>query len=237
MISKSELNKYIDEQNTEILEGKDFLSVTCDAITDMKEGEEIAAKLFRVLSYNKTGVGLSANQIGINKRVCVLTVKEPIYLINPTYTADLSSHNIIYLEQCLSFPNQMVRTERFGSITVKADNIEGELYFDVQDVPADKWMTDIDVLECVAIQHEIDHINGLEMFDREYKPLPISVPKTYDRNDKVTIYNFKDPEQVQVIKFKRISDYVGWGLLDKKPELDEITAQLNKFASIEIASK
>jgi len=45
--------------------------------------EKIAAKLLNYLNESKTGIGLAANQIGINKRVCVVNVKEPLVLINP----------------------------------------------------------------------------------------------------------------------------------------------------------
>ena len=49
----------------------------------IEEGEEIGIKLLHELRNSKNGVGLAANQIGINKRVCVVNVKEPIVLINP----------------------------------------------------------------------------------------------------------------------------------------------------------
>ena len=39
--------------------------------------------MFEILNKRKDGIGLSANQVGINKRVAVLNVKEPIVLINP----------------------------------------------------------------------------------------------------------------------------------------------------------
>ena len=48
------------------------------------EGEDIAKRLLDELSNSKSGIGLAANQIGINKRVCVINVKEePLILINP----------------------------------------------------------------------------------------------------------------------------------------------------------
>ena len=48
-----------------------------------EEGYNIGKKLLRELSLHKDGVGLAANQVGINKRVCVINVSKPIVLINP----------------------------------------------------------------------------------------------------------------------------------------------------------
>ena len=42
------------------------------------EGEDIAKQLLDELSNSENGIGLAANQIGINKRVCVINVKEPL---------------------------------------------------------------------------------------------------------------------------------------------------------------
>ena len=50
--------------------------------TTIKEGEEIGIRLLHEIR-NSNGIGLAANQIGINKRVCVINVKEPMVLINP----------------------------------------------------------------------------------------------------------------------------------------------------------
>ena len=47
------------------------------------EGHEISRELIQVLKERGDGIGLAANQVGINKRVCVINVKEPIVLINP----------------------------------------------------------------------------------------------------------------------------------------------------------
>ena len=53
-----------------------LLKEKCKPCDSIKEGEEIGAQLLKELS--DKGIGLAANQIGINKRVCVLNVKEPV---------------------------------------------------------------------------------------------------------------------------------------------------------------
>ena len=59
------------------------LKEVCEPCKSVEEGEEIASKLLKELTKSKNGIGLAANQIGINKRVCVVNVKEPLYFINP----------------------------------------------------------------------------------------------------------------------------------------------------------
>ena len=67
-----------------IITEKTKLQTLCESVSSVEEGEEIAANLFNQLTESENGIGLAANQIGINKRVCVINVKEPLYLINPS---------------------------------------------------------------------------------------------------------------------------------------------------------
>ena len=123
------------------------------------EGEDIAKRLLEELSNSKNGIGLAANQIGINKRVCVINVKEePLILINPEII-ERSKETFVFPEGCLSFPNKHVRTIRNTSIKVKADNHDEELTFsaDSKDFK--------DAFECACVQHEIDHLDGILFID------------------------------------------------------------------------
>ena len=111
-----------------IITNKSKLETPCE-IVSIKEGEEIAVRILHELRNSKIkGVGLAANQIGINKRVCVVNVKEPIVLINPKIV-EKSEETFIFPEGCLSFPKKYVRTLRHTSVTVEADNHNGKLYF------------------------------------------------------------------------------------------------------------
>ena len=49
----------------------------------VEEGLEIATELFQILNERQDGVGLAANQVGIDARVAVVNVREPRILINP----------------------------------------------------------------------------------------------------------------------------------------------------------
>ena len=70
--------------NTEyqIITDISYLRQPCEPVT-LEEGMELGKLLIKCLKMTKSGVGLSANQIGIRKRVCVVNVKEPIILVNP----------------------------------------------------------------------------------------------------------------------------------------------------------
>tara|TARA_Y100000114_G_scaffold13942_1_gene11273 strand:+ start:240 stop:680 length:441 start_codon:yes stop_codon:yes gene_type:complete len=139
----------------QIIKDRSSLSKKCKPCTTIEEGEAIAKRLLDVLSSTNNGVGLAANQIGIQKRVCVVNVKKPIVLINPQIVSNFGS--IRFKEGCLSFPEEYVATARYANIAVKSDNHKNILFFSSSD----------NVLECVCVQHEIDHLDGVVMHDRK----------------------------------------------------------------------
>ena len=197
------IQEILDNDSTDIVRGRAKLSLPCEK-TSIEEGEEIANKLFRVLTARNDGYGLAANQIGIRKQVCVLNVKKPLYLINPRIVD--SEGELIYYERCLSFPGEFVRTKRRSMVVVECDNYEGQLYFDVSYLSIEERNDDnLDVVEIVAIQHEIDHVNGKTMFDSEDIQKPVRVGEKYGRNDKVTVTNGTDTKIIKYKNFEKMS--------------------------------
>ena len=188
-----------------IIKDKNKLTTKCET-TNIKDGEEIAVRLLHELrTSEESGIGLAANQIGINKRVCVINVKEPLVLINPEII-ERSEKEFIFPEGCLSFPNKKVRTKRSVSIKVKADNHNEVLSFSADS----KEMND--AFECVCVQHEIDHLNGITMFDREFKQVPIKrESKKIGRNEKVMITKGSESK---TLKYKKAEPLLedGWVL-------------------------
>ena len=139
------------------------------------------------------GVGLAANQIGLDVRACVINVKEPLVLINPRVT-EVSKDTVAYVEQCLSIQKTMdkpVKTIRHKSFTVECDNL-GTVIFssdvDGQWKDSNDFFNDSGLLECVVAQHEIDHLNGILITDekRRYTTTVIATKK-YNRNDMVMV--------------------------------------------------
>ena len=194
-----------------IIEDKSKLEIKCSPVS-VKEGEEIGVRLLHELRQSENGIGLAANQIGINKRVCVINVKEPLVLINPKIV-EKSKEQFVFPEGCLSFPNDKIKTQRYVSVVIEADNHEGRLSFsaDSKDIN--------DAFECVCVQHEIDHLDGITMFDRELqKPKPMvrgeNAPLKIGRNEKVLIACGVDSK---VMKYKKAIPLLesGWTLVEQ----------------------
>ena len=191
-----------------IVQDRKKLEVKCSPVS-VKEGEEIGVRLLHELRESENGIGLAANQIGINKRVCVINVKEPLVLINPKIV-EKSKEQFIFPEGCLSFPDSKIKTTRHQDIVVEADNHTEQLSFSAnsQDIN--------DAFECVCVQHEIDHLNGITMFDREFKQEPIvkgiNAPKKIGRNEKVTITKGTESKDLKYKKAKSMLED-GWTLV------------------------
>tara|TARA_R100001377_G_C3182499_1_gene107209 strand:+ start:143 stop:730 length:588 start_codon:yes stop_codon:yes gene_type:complete len=180
----------------------------CEEVTDFEEAEKISAELITKLTESKLGIGLAANQIGYNKRICVINVKEPIVLINPKII-DRSQETFAFPEGCLSFPNKKIRTIRNVSVSVECDNMDSTLFFNADSNDLN------DAMECVCVQHEIDHLDGITMFDRKVKGNTIKrVGKKLGRNDKVTITKGSESK---VLKYKKVKSLLesGWNLSEQ----------------------
>jgi|TARA_R110000803_G_scaffold36272_2_gene77984 peptide deformylase len=140
----------------------------------VEEGLKIATELFQILNKRKDGIGLAANQVGIDARVAVLNVREPVILINPEIIS--KEIEIPFYEGCLSFPSKGCHTKRYETIEVKTAQIEGSWMFsgvDKGEAGMGSWEIDkkkqnreLRTLEAVCVQHEIDHLNGMRILDR-----------------------------------------------------------------------
>ena len=182
----------------------------------VEEGMAIATELFQILNQRGDGIGLAANQVGIDAQVAVLNVREPLVLINPKI---LSKENEInYYEGCLSFPKKGVHTKRYRDVLVSTEQSESDWYFSGAPNAGEgkgSWEEnkeddrELRLLEAVCVQHEIDHLMGTTIFDREDKPKPIISTKKFGRNELVTI---KRNDAVKVLKYKKAKPLLddGW---------------------------
>jgi len=158
-----------------------------------EEIDEISVTLLQELKKHG-GIGLSANQIGIDKRACVINVKEPLVLINPK-VVEVSKDIVAYVEQCLSIPKSMrkpVKTVRHKTFTIECDNL-GTVVFSPDSEKgtwetSEEFFSDEGLLECVVAQHEIDHLDGklITDEDRRYTETIIRTKK-YGRNERVMV--------------------------------------------------
>ncbi|MFJ8512778.1 peptide deformylase [Lysinibacillus xylanilyticus] len=125
----------------------------------------------------RPGSGLSANQIGLNKRMFAAFFqdgdkKHEYMLINPKIISH--SLNMVYLpegEGCLSVNRRVSGfVPRYERIKVKAYDINGH-----------EAIFQFNGYDSILMQHEIDHLNGIMFYDRINKENPFKLP------DNVTI--------------------------------------------------
>ena len=181
------------------------------------EGTKIASELFRILNERKDGIGLAANQVGIDAAVAVLDIREPIILINPVIEEQWDE--IDYYEGCLSYPKKGIHTKRYKNIIVKSAQEESGMYFSGVESSKGKgtWEESAKqdqeqrLLEAVCVQHEIDHLMGKTIFDREKRLLPVKNDyKRYGRNEIVGITDGKDYKDIKYKKAKPLLDSGEW---------------------------
>ena len=100
------------------------------------------------------GVGLAANQVGVPLRIVVIQVPEQdvLVLVNPVVVETKGERTVI--EGCLSVPGYQAEVIRAESVRVQARDRNGKLFR--------KRGTD---LLAQALQHEIDHLNGVLYID------------------------------------------------------------------------
>jgi peptide deformylase len=190
------------------------------------EGLHIAKDLFNVLAERKDGIGLAANQVGIDAAVAVLNVREPIILINPVIEDQWDE--IDYYEGCLSYPNKGIHTKRYKNIIVKSAQSESGWYFSGAESSTEARGTweeeesDQDqeqrLLEAICVQHEIDHLNGKTIHDRKVDTT-IRAEKKIGRNEKVLI---ACGVESKVMKYKKAIQLLenGWALVETEESYD-----------------
>lgn len=106
--------------------------------------------------YKFNGVGLSAVQVGVLKRVVVIDIDDDTgvkVLINPKITKVKGEHEVE--EGCLSFPNQYAKLIRPKEVTVEALDRDGK-----------KIIIKAKDLLAQAIAHELDHLDGVVFTDK-----------------------------------------------------------------------
>ena len=128
---------------------------------------EITPEIHRLMDdmldtmYAANGIGLSAVQVGVLKRVIVVDVdqrdeggvRNPIKMINPEIIGETEELNV-YNEGCLSFPGQYSEVERPEAIKLRYLDENGK-----------EHVIEADGLLATCLQHEIDHMNGVVFVD------------------------------------------------------------------------
>jgi peptide deformylase len=131
-----------------------ILRKKCRLVSTVDDDIRKQLEQMRLLMHSQNGIGLAANQAGLDASMIVCEIKGAcIKLINPTIVK--ASGMVRFKEGCLSFPGIEIDVRRFAKILVKAKNEFGQdVEFEVDDVLA------------IILQHEIDHINGIPFIFR-----------------------------------------------------------------------
>jgi len=193
----------------------DSLKNPCKKVS-VEEGKKIAVDLFNKLVKDKNAIGLAANQIGIDASVAVVNVIKPIILINPRIIKMWDE--IPYVEGCLSFPGNPRSTKRYKYIQYTDSLIEESRGEDasviygptIDEIKSEKKDTyDRQLLESVCVQHEIDHLYGIRILDREQQLQPVRTERKIKRNEIIKIQKGDD---VKVLKYKKAQSLLkeGW---------------------------
>ncbi len=153
--------------------GDSVLRRTADPITKIdSETKQIAEKMVEAM-LRANGIGIAAPQIGVSKRIIVLDLDGKFHvLINPEII-ETSQESEEIIEGCLSIPG------------VDAD-ITRKLRTHLRGVTLDEKTIDIEGegLMARAIQHEIDHLNGVLFIDYLSPARRRSLLKEYRRKQK-----------------------------------------------------
>jgi len=110
--------------------------------------------------YAAPGVGLAAPQVGCSLRLAVVDIspadqpKNLVVLINPEVIA--AEGECSWEEGCLSIPEYTQEVKRKKSIVVRYQDLQGE----------NREIVGEDNLLSIALQHEIDHLDGILFIDR-----------------------------------------------------------------------
>jgi len=115
---------------------------------------KLVDEMFITMYHTESGIGLAAPQIGVQKQIFVWDIDEqPHVVINPTITE--SSGEWVYEEGCLSIPGVGVELVRPKQVLLEGVDLDGN-----------PVQYEADELEARLFQHELDHLNGVLMFDR-----------------------------------------------------------------------
>lgn len=138
------------ERCQECNEAEFFRSMLLDILLDMEQ-----------LMDTYQGVGIAANQVGLNMRLAVVKAKgERILAINPILEWSSEAH-IWSTEGCLSLPNYQYKVRRADAVRVSyRDALTGYRHTrEYKGFLATVW------------QHEIDHLNGITIRDKHFQRL------------------------------------------------------------------
>jgi peptide deformylase len=133
------------------------LRMRAEPVTEFDASLERLVRGMAETMYTAPGVGLAAPQVGVSKRLFMIDLRSPQredlhVFINPEIVE--REGEITWEEGCLSFPDIHTEVERSRRVVIRALDVRGEP-FELEGVD----------LMAVAMQHELDHLDGRLLID------------------------------------------------------------------------
>ena len=139
--------------------GDPILRKKCDSLKDFSNIDPLLDDMFDSM-YEAEGIGLAANQVGLDMNLFIIDIThteetdEAHVFINSKIIATHGDEEV-FLEGCLSLPGISLDVARSGKVTLKYQT------------PDEQWHeNEFEGLLARAIQHEVDHLNGVFIVDR-----------------------------------------------------------------------
>ena len=139
---------------------------------DQHEFDALASTLDDFRRTHGFGRAISAPQVGIAKRFIAVNLgKGTFFVVNPVVTWR-SEETFTMWDDCMSFPDLLVRVERARSLSLDYVDEHGHR----------KEWRELDQAAAELLQHEIDHLDGVLAVDRAIDPESLVMRREYERN-------------------------------------------------------
>jgi len=151
--------------------GDPILRKKCKPVEDYKKLSGLIDDMFDTM-YEENGIGLAANQVGVDLNLFIIDISdieeegESIHVFINGEIIEGSGESW-FEEGCLSIPDVRLDVKRPETITFK-----------YQDESGHEHTKEISGLLARAIQHEVDHLNGVFIVDRVTSTTKMTVDKT-----------------------------------------------------------
>ena len=141
--------------------GDPVLRKKAEPVAEITDAElQLAEKMLITMYATGNGIGLAATQVGVLKRFLIVDISEvadeeyePVMLFNPEILS--AEGEAVAEEGCLSIPNVTADVKRPEKVVIEGINVESE-----------QVRIEAEGLLARALQHEIDHLNGVLFIDR-----------------------------------------------------------------------